>query len=147
MCTKYASWDSRSWYWEWEALIFIFKVIWSFRLTNSTLPLYTALGLPSGATRPKRALVIIWSRRGSTMMHRLLDSGGYFFTQWPDDAYMGPWTRSSLVQVIAVIWSAPSYCITKIHWTMSSAKYRPFCPSLAVLFEHRYQSYGLSFKR
>ena len=43
------------WFWKWEALTLIFKVIWPFRLTkrHSTLLLYTDLGRPMGATRPK----------------------------------------------------------------------------------------------
>ena len=81
MCTKYASWDSHSWYWKWEALTLTFNVIWPFRLTkrHSTLLLYTNLGWPRGPTRPKRALVnkIWWLCLVPTSTTRFASEVGY----------------------------------------------------------------------
>ena len=59
ICTKYASWDSRCWYWKWEALTLTFKVIWPLRLTkrHSMSLLYTDLDQSQGATCPECALV------------------------------------------------------------------------------------------
>ena len=50
-----------SWHWKWKVLTLTFKVIRPFRLTkwHSTSLLYTDLGWPRGATRPKCALVKI----------------------------------------------------------------------------------------